>query len=595
MLGLLITTVLIAIVTSDGRRLIYEEELVTIHSGISMESTIQAISQVTTTLEQMEKIELEPDLLGKLNNPVSNTWDLLKKATIKRIKGKLEMIERKLTNIFEGNTKNEEIKFRRSIDFIGNIISYISGVPSPGEWRLNVQNVGNLKKAMELLLKTGNAQEARIDITNHHIAMLHTALVEITAELNKTTNLIYNLQEGLESRLIFSIAEQGLLNSVDIMEEVLYGVDKIFEKGRHNMAAKEGLSTDFLKKSIRHIQDKYKILSPLFGTQELSNYYDTALTTVTVHDREIWVTLKIPMVNFNNKFIRDTSIINWEENVDKLVALDVVNPVLYTATMNHHTIIGESKLASCMSTKKIILCDGKRVIIGSRFTHEGNVIDNYWAETSKEEHLAFINLKNLTIQITCQKEIKNIQIGTKGLIYLRPGCTLKGENIVLENTHSTGTFISRKTQQYKIINIIDKGNNKSNEYHHQLNRLEEIINNLNVNTKADEVNDTLLKDEIKNDGKTVEETLGGVIIHQGMLYGGISTTLIILLALGITIILLVKKLRNGRGNTIMIDSSRLDLPRNVNEMENINMTGATGNADPSTTSDNKFRNGYGKV
>ena len=138
MLGLLITTVLIGIVTSDGRRLIYEEELVTVHSGISMESTIQAILQVTTTLEQMEKIELEPDLLGKLNNPVSNTWDLLKKATIKRIKGKLEMIERKLTNIFEGNTKNEEIKFRRSIDFIGNIISYISGVPSPGEWRLNV-------------------------------------------------------------------------------------------------------------------------------------------------------------------------------------------------------------------------------------------------------------------------------------------------------------------------------------------------------------------------------------------------------------------------------------------------------------------------
>ena len=113
--------------------------------------------------------------------------------------------------------------------------------------------------------------------------------------------------------------------------------------------------------SLRQIQENYKILTPIFGGLEADNYYNIPLTTVTVHALAIWLTVKVPLVNFNNKFIRSDSVLNWHNFSGILESLDVKNPMIFSASFNRHTLLGEGKLSDCLIIRKAIVCEGKEI------------------------------------------------------------------------------------------------------------------------------------------------------------------------------------------------------------------------------------------
>ena len=211
--------------------------MVALHSGISLESSLTAADQARLTLDQMEKINMEPDLLTKLENGNGNTqiWLNYKSMTMERLNDKLMRVNKRITDFFfQQGLKSKGIgnhwnKKSRSIDFIGNVISYISGIPSPGEWRLNLQNVVELRKAMTLLNRKGDLEGHQIDLNSHSIGKLHTVLTILVDKLNDTTNKINIMEEGLNSRLIFSTMEQGVTHLIETMESVVLTIENILE------------------------------------------------------------------------------------------------------------------------------------------------------------------------------------------------------------------------------------------------------------------------------------------------------------------------------------------------------------------------------
>ena len=80
----------------SNQRLIFEEGMVALHSGISLESSLTAADQARLTLDQMEKINMEPDLLTKLENGNGNTqiWLNYKSMTMERLNDKLMRVNK---------------------------------------------------------------------------------------------------------------------------------------------------------------------------------------------------------------------------------------------------------------------------------------------------------------------------------------------------------------------------------------------------------------------------------------------------------------------------------------------------------------------
>ena len=453
------------------------------------------------------------------------------------------MITKRLDNIFSTNVKTyKESKSRRALDFIGNAISYISGIPSPGEWRLNTQNVANLKQAMHLLNEKGDLEGARIDISNHHIAKLHEAIIEIALELNKTISQTNKMQEGLEIRLLFEIASQGVLSLLDNMENVIDTIVSICEKGRHNMASLEGLDRNFLISSLRSIQDSHKVLTPIFGSSESEFYYEVPLSTVSFHDKAVWVSLRIPLVNFNNKYLKTNNIVGWEPYVETLESLNVVNPQIYSGSMNRHTIMGKGAMDNCKMIRKIVVCEGRRIIIGSKFSHEGNIMDNYWAESDKQEHIAFVNNRNMSVQIRCGEKRTNFILGSKGLLYLSKGCSLKGERIEIEAVRIDIPMIDKRIIQYKIMEIIEQDH--IGKVQKSLGKLENLIGELRNRSAndANDVKDNQLKKDIEEQSNEITDTINEITISNVTFFGGIATIALIILVVTCILCVVVKKL-----------------------------------------------------
>ena len=170
----------------------------------------------------------------------------------------------------------------------------------------NVQNIAELKKAIYLVEKIGKIRDEKIDMENHEIGKLQ---VTITAMLNGLSNLTRDnilLAEGLRSRLQFWTMENQIKNTLTAMELSLHKIGNIISEGRSNRAAVEGMSKNFLQTQIRKIETDHKILSPIVGSNDVKQYYDMPLALVARHGSDIWISLKIPLVNFNYGYRENT-------------------------------------------------------------------------------------------------------------------------------------------------------------------------------------------------------------------------------------------------------------------------------------------------
>ena len=67
--------VILALTKVNSESLIFEEDSVSIHSGITIDTTISAIESVSKLIEFMRKIEFENDLLQKIDSPLISYWE----------------------------------------------------------------------------------------------------------------------------------------------------------------------------------------------------------------------------------------------------------------------------------------------------------------------------------------------------------------------------------------------------------------------------------------------------------------------------------------------------------------------------------------
>jgi hypothetical protein len=191
-------------------------------------------------------------------------------------------------------------KHKRSIEFIGDLWSDLFGNPGPSDWKQINSNIIALKSAIQKQDENSNINHADID-TNRHIIEKHnkeiSTLVSVAnknrAELTKIDDDISFLRSFVE---ILTLAD-AVETQVDYLIEVK--IDSL--KGFCNDRA---LSKDFLVDNLLNIEANKVGLGPVFGSWEWREFYKNRMCSVALNGKDLWVTLRIPLVKKAEKMVR---------------------------------------------------------------------------------------------------------------------------------------------------------------------------------------------------------------------------------------------------------------------------------------------------
>ena len=347
---------------------------------------------------------------------------------------------------------------KRAIEFLGNVISYITGVPSPSEWRLNQENIRHLKNAMIKLTKLDNEIGKRISTNSHHLSVINQKLNSLTLSLNYTTNKINLMEQDMRANLIFEALETGTLSTLECLESFLSGIENVIFKGHFNLASVEGISHEFIRDAIVDIQSSFKTLSPIFGMDSINSYYESPLATVSLHDSEVWTSVKIPLVNFNNLYKRLLDTSPYAIELNQLNSLGARNPLWYTNKMERNIFLSKDLQEKCLFVRNTYICQGRSVIINSRFIKGENEIENFWSETDNHGYIAYSNKENISAQLLCGNQKHDIEIGTRGLLFLQDSCSLKSEKVLIGEVKNRIYESTKWSRKYHVIDysVADK-------------------------------------------------------------------------------------------------------------------------------------------
>ena len=518
--------------TCEADPYLFEEGSIIIHSKINISGCFSALERAKIVIEKLDQFSIEKDILTKVDAEIALAWEKHKISVISRLRTKAASVDvwakslhdlgansnqglevtgtlrlkldkhdgqAKKTNDLNDMTKN---RIKRSINVLGNLLSYLTGVPGPDDWKLNTENIENLKKAIELVDQKVDLTDTRIDINQNEISKLNTHLASFISTLEHEVTENDYLKDGLRVRLLFASIEKDSLRILESVESMLYRLEMIMILGRHQFASKFGISPIFLADQLRNIETTSKILRPLFGVREIEMYYKNPFCTTTIVGNDLWVSLKIPLVNFS-KMLKEVPKATYTTQLNMLTKLGESNPKLLKAEDGTYSIIGSAKERDCQKLSLYTLCEGKRVTMKAYHVNGSLLIKSFWSEISRNT-LVFYDSSNLTVSITCLNKRYLLGLPLQGSLRLEQGCELVSDPVsvtehlawISEKTFVNPTFTLNEVDDRTIDRLTNNQFTNSSFYVHLEKKIHDISTNLD-RMKTDHSTFTSKHDNIK--------------------------------------------------------------------------------------------------
>jgi hypothetical protein len=277
------------------------------------------------------------------------------------------ILKAKLKNSINRITKNAErfvgnanlaTREKRSIEFIGNLISKAFGNPGPEDWRKNNANIIAMKNAMSRIRDNSIILHNNIDSNLHHIEHHNELLKKLATELSKDENRLQQTEISLiELENFFKI--ESMCDAISEILDSLHEIRRDSKIGRCNI---KGFSNDFLISNLRKIESNRQGIAPIFASWEWESYYRFEMCTTALNRDEIWTTLRVPIIKPSEKMTRiiPNSNFLWIRNRMDAYGIDIyffreisydIYSVLTLANFEMCSILGTSRVCSARKTK----------------------------------------------------------------------------------------------------------------------------------------------------------------------------------------------------------------------------------------------------
>lgn len=314
---------------------IYIEKKITfLHSKIDLKTTLDGL----LTLEKCA-YRLDQGPADSLNRALANNLN----KRLSKIAGKITRIT---------GQDHLTTKHKRSIDFIGNLISDLFGNPGPADWKQINSNVLALKGAIQKSNENADIDHADIDKNRHIIEQHNAEIRELVAVLNKNKAELTKIEaELIGLRVYFEIST--LADAVETQIDFLIEIKVDSMKGFCNDRA---LSKEFLIDNLLSLESNKVGLGPVFGSWEWRNYYKQKICTVALDKNTLWVTLRIPIVKKAEKLIRIVPTPKIHEVLTKIAGYAIEATLFKEKDNEKYHVITRSSLDLCNSLGNTKTC-----------------------------------------------------------------------------------------------------------------------------------------------------------------------------------------------------------------------------------------------
>lgn len=267
---------------SHDIELYIEQKIHYIHSKIDLRPTIAALLTLNKCITQLSK-GVADSLNSSLRNHLEYKLNRMVKK-LKRVSSKIPITDRT----------------KRSIEFIGNLISDIFGNPGPADWKKANANFLALQNALKKLNENTFTDHNTIDTNSHSIEKHNEDLKKLNLIINRNQNEIMNINDSLSGlKMYFDIV---LL--ADTVESQIDSLVEIKVESNKGYCSDRALSKEFLIDNLQSLEANKAGLGPVFGSWEWREFYKHAMCTSALENDILWLTLRIPLVKKAEKLVR---------------------------------------------------------------------------------------------------------------------------------------------------------------------------------------------------------------------------------------------------------------------------------------------------
>ena len=339
----------------------YEQELI-LHSRKDINNfyiNLHAITSLTKKIEDsiaffkkkytksFDKDPIMTNLYAWLKNEAKVCSKLIKLKRDKALKLARDSLPDEIHVHLDKTKRN-----KRAFKPLGELISFISGVPSPTSWEKFSSLVNNLR---EVVLGNVNAthtiSSSIKDITEQTLKLTkeYEGLTKITWKLDgEHSKLMFFIQGAHKLKLICSegnLLVENLLEEAEFMEDIR----------NKNLPSDKLFPLKLIHEKIRLLEREKNNVYPLFRDKaSIEQLYAMSSSITTIDNNVIHSVVSIPLVNFNQRYtFIDPSLSETEVNVIEKMSKLARHQIDHIICGQHHKmrVISTRKLQRCLKTK----------------------------------------------------------------------------------------------------------------------------------------------------------------------------------------------------------------------------------------------------
>ena len=267
--------------------------------------------------------------------------------------------ENTFNKLFERSDSTVESDMtKRAIEFIGDILSSISGVPSARDHRRMLEKMQLLKlDASELQIfmkKTTDTNKAILSSMHFHDGAITANTEQIALAMDRI-----NLQANKATRMLEIL---NFKTKIDLhmarVDHELQKASNILQDGRLGRVSENSISKNHLAAIIDKIILRQRILRPVFEGQYVSNYFrlDTAHTWAEKESNTIYSLIQVPLADTSEK--NAVTVLRPDNILHTDLALAVINK-----KAGSYRYLSDSDYLKCVDQGVIKMCQKRNIAI----------------------------------------------------------------------------------------------------------------------------------------------------------------------------------------------------------------------------------------
>ena len=372
-------------------------------------------------------------------------------------RSKINVAIRKFNSIFRHNESKQEKdiseKEKRALEFIGNMLSGLTGVPSAEEHRQVLSRLQMLKLDNDGL---SDMMSRTTHVNKEILRKLHIHEKEMK-NLGQKNNFLENLtaknKNGIDLVLSLLSFQQTADAELYKIEEAIFEATDILHLSNSNLLSESAISHIDLQSIIAKIQNKYTDLQPVYAAKQVSNYYRLPTVHSWPHKDSftLFSLIQVPMINYAdiNKILVLPTSFTLHPELD-LAVIDM--------TKNSFRFMSDSEYKDCLDLEDRLICQKREIKI---FPKDGcdlrtsNLDCNDWDlwvihDIKPTEILIHFKQGPQNALIECDNLPRDmVKLPESGIITLGAGCAVTHERFHIQKIQYS-KFITHDSSRYQI-------------------------------------------------------------------------------------------------------------------------------------------------